>query len=200
MQTTYRYQDHSHTVRLERQADGAYRAWVGDHAYAVQAQRVRPGQFRLEVGGAAYDVYYGMSTGQGAPAADRRYFVAMVGRTGPDGRRRSVHYTFAVADTVTDTVTETGSAERQAKPTGPARGVGRLRGELEARMPGQVTQVLVREGEQVSAGQTLVVLSAMKMETRLLAPADGRVARVLVKEGETVERGQRLVELATEPG
>ncbi|HXF61603.1 MAG TPA: biotin/lipoyl-containing protein [Caldilineaceae bacterium] len=194
-QTTYLYRDHSHTVRLERQADGAYRAWVGDRAYPVQAQRVRPGQLRLEVGGATYDVYYGVSTAQGAPAADRRCFVAVVGRTSPDGRRRSVHYTFAVADTVA----ETGSAERQAQSTGPARGAGRLRGELEARMPGQVTQVLVREGEQVSAGQTLVVLSAMKMETRLLAPADGRVARVLVKEGETVERGQRLVELATDP-
>jgi propionyl-CoA carboxylase alpha chain len=69
-------------------------------------------------------------------------------------------------------------------------------GSLSAAMPGQVVSVAVREGEEVAAGQTLVILEAMKMELRVTAPQAGRVQRVLVKTGQVVERGQQLVALA----
>jgi biotin carboxyl carrier protein len=71
-------------------------------------------------------------------------------------------------------------------------------GSLEAPMPGQVTAVLASEGETVSAGQTLVILEAMKMEIRAAAPGDGVVRRVLVAEGDVVDRGQLLVEFGAE--
>ena len=45
------------------------------------------------------------------------------------------------------------------------------------------------------AGQTLLLLEAMKMEIKLTSPRAGRVARLLAKQGETVERDQVLVEL-----
>lgn len=67
-------------------------------------------------------------------------------------------------------------------------------GDLTAPMPGQVIAVEVREGDAVQAGQTLVVLEAMKMEIRVAAPEDGIVNRLLVAVGDVVERGQRLVE------
>ena len=65
--------------------------------------------------------------------------------------------------------------------------------ELIAQMPGQVTAVLVKAGDETTRGQTLLILEAMKMEIRVAAPADGHVQQVLVQLGDVVERGQHLV-------
>ncbi len=62
-------------------------------------------------------------------------------------------------------------------------------------IPGRVVKVLVRVDDRVSAGQTTVVLEAMKMENELRAPRAGRVASVHCTEGATVEAGQDLVVL-----
>lgn len=67
--------------------------------------------------------------------------------------------------------------------------------DLSAQMPGQVIALLVKEGESVSQGQALLILEAMKMETRITAPTAGTVRRVLVQAGEIVTQGQMLVEL-----
>jgi acetyl-CoA/propionyl-CoA carboxylase biotin carboxyl carrier protein len=64
-----------------------------------------------------------------------------------------------------------------------------------APMPGKVLDVLVREGQQVAAGDALVILEAMKMETVASADAAGTVTRVHVATGTMVEPGQVLVEL-----
>jgi biotin carboxyl carrier protein len=71
-------------------------------------------------------------------------------------------------------------------------------GDLTAQMPGQVTDMRVRAGESVSASQVLLVMEAMKMEIRVLAPNAGVVKRVLVQKGQVVERGQLLIEMASE--
>jgi excisionase family DNA binding protein len=65
-----------------------------------------------------------------------------------------------------------------------------------APMPGQVLELRVSEGDQVEAGQILLVLEAMKMENAVVAPAAGRIERLLVTSGTQVQRGQPLVELA----
>lgn len=69
-------------------------------------------------------------------------------------------------------------------------------GDLTAQMPGQVIAVQVAEGDSVTAGQTLVILEAMKMEIRVSAPSDGVVKKLHVQQGTVVERGQVLVEVA----
>jgi len=71
-------------------------------------------------------------------------------------------------------------------------------GGLAAPVPGTVVAVEVAEGDQVSAGQTLVVLEAMKMEHRITAPVDGLVGSVLVRPGQAVDAHQLLATVTEE--
>ena len=74
-----------------------------------------------------------------------------------------------------------------ARESGPSR--------LTAPIPGKVVAVKVAPGDEVSPGQSLIVLEAMKMENELSAEQAGRVAVVHVTDGATVESGELLVEL-----
>jgi acetyl/propionyl-CoA carboxylase alpha subunit len=66
---------------------------------------------------------------------------------------------------------------------------------LVAPMPGTVIRVAVRAGQTVAAGDPLLVLEAMKMETPLTSPYDATVKSVHVEEGDRVDRGALLVQL-----
>jgi acetyl-CoA carboxylase biotin carboxyl carrier protein len=66
---------------------------------------------------------------------------------------------------------------------------------VSAHITGTVWKIEVKVGDQVTEGQTLVILESMKMEMPLEAPAAGRVKAVLVGEGATVEEGAPLIEL-----
>jgi 3-methylcrotonyl-CoA carboxylase alpha subunit len=79
------------------------------------------------------------------------------------------------------------------------RGLVGAAGDLTAQMPGQVREVLVVAGDEVAAGQPLIILEAMKMEIRVSAPAPGIVRAVRVQVGDVVERGQRLLEMDSSP-
>jgi biotin carboxyl carrier protein len=68
--------------------------------------------------------------------------------------------------------------------------------EIAAPMPGKVLQVAVQAGDHVAAGDTLLILEAMKMETRLTAEAAATVTAVRVAAGDMVDGGQVLVVLA----
>jgi biotin carboxyl carrier protein len=63
-------------------------------------------------------------------------------------------------------------------------------------IPGRLIKMLVKVGDEVARGQTLVVLEAMKMENELAAPRAGRIAEVRCAEGAAVEAGQELVVVA----
>jgi 3-methylcrotonyl-CoA carboxylase alpha subunit len=69
-------------------------------------------------------------------------------------------------------------------------------GSVVAPMPGKVVKVLVAVGDTVSAGQALVVVEAMKMETTLIAEIDGRVTAVDAEAGSMVDAGTIVVEIA----
>lgn len=76
-----------------------------------------------------------------------------------------------------------------------AIGGAKLAGKAEvlAPMPGVVVDVPVKPGDEVRAGQPVVVVEAMKMQNELTAEADGTVERVLVKAGQSVDGGAVLV-------
>ncbi|MFN8836898.1 MAG: urea carboxylase [Betaproteobacteria bacterium] len=61
---------------------------------------------------------------------------------------------------------------------------------------GNVWKVAVKEGQQVAAGDVLVIVESMKMEIPVTAPAAGRVHRLFCREGATVSAGQDLVVIA----
>jgi biotin carboxyl carrier protein len=68
--------------------------------------------------------------------------------------------------------------------------------EVTAPMPGKVLRVLVSEGGEVAAGDGLLVLEAMKMETTIAAESPARIKKILVREGQSVDHGAVLIELA----
>ena len=67
---------------------------------------------------------------------------------------------------------------------------------IKAPMPGKVVRVLVAVGDEVAAGQGLVVLEAMKMQNEMKAPRAGRVVSVGVKEHEAVNAGSVLLTIS----
>ncbi|MGW1212192.1 5-oxoprolinase/urea amidolyase family protein [Streptomyces sp. NPDC002499] len=89
-------------------------------------------------------------------------------------------------------------AEAAAAPAAPQAEVtvppgGRL---IEAEFAASVWQLNVEPGDEVTAGQPLLALEAMKMESRVHAPVDGVVAEILARPGDQVEAGTALVVLA----
>lgn len=76
---------------------------------------------------------------------------------------------------------------RSAPPSGPAPVV--------APMPGLVVRIAVAVGDQVTAGQGVLVMEAMKMENELRAAAAGTVKAVRATPGAAVEKGTVLIEL-----
>ena len=71
-------------------------------------------------------------------------------------------------------------------------------GDVHSGMNGVVVEVMVSEEEEVEAGQTLVMLEAMKMQHQILAPCSGKVESVMVSAGDQVQPRQLLVKMTSE--
>ena len=69
-------------------------------------------------------------------------------------------------------------------------------GGMTAPMPGKILEVKVADGQTVEAGELLLVMEAMKMEHRIVAPTDGVVAKVNFSTGDQVQQGDVLVEMS----
>jgi biotin carboxyl carrier protein len=162
--------------RIETTARGGGRFSVSLDGTTREVQRRGDGDLLLlsvdgtirEAAVAREDDRPGAAAGAGA-----RYGVSVSGRT------------YAV--TLVDPLRREGAPERMIR-EGPV--------EVRAIMPGKVTALLVKEGEEVRLGQGVVVVEAMKMENELPAPKDGRVTRIQVRPGETVEAGAPLFTVA----
>ncbi len=95
---------------------------------------------------------------------------------------------------------QVGSHEYSAAVMDPRAWCGRRHGHVEAEgrqeivapMPGKVVRVLVAAGDQVQAGQGLLVVEAMKMQNEIRSPKSGKVERVLAREGQPVNAGEVL--------
>jgi 3-methylcrotonyl-CoA carboxylase alpha subunit len=153
--------------------------------YAIQLEPRSDGTFTATIGDRTYAVEsQRMQGGEYNLLIDGERIHAYAAQDGAEFR------TVALVDRETRVFELTRVREQGQRRAGSQGG-----GSLEAQMPGQVRQVLVKEGDVVESGQPLLILEAMKMEIRVSAPHAGTVTRLLVSEGDTVERGQQLAEV-----
>jgi pyruvate carboxylase len=138
--------------------------------------------------------FYGMQTGEEVsvdiePGKTLILKFLTVGEPQPDGKR-VVYFELNGQPRevlVTDKSLDSGAIKSRAKADpGNAKHVA-------APMPGAVVGVAVAVGEEVAAGQKLLTLEAMKMETTLYAERAGKVAEVLVRPGSQVEGGDLVI-------
>lgn len=64
-----------------------------------------------------------------------------------------------------------------------------------APLPGTITQLKVKVGDQIEREQVLLLMEAMKMENRVLAESAGTVKEIKIAEGDSVLQGQVLIEM-----
>lgn len=65
----------------------------------------------------------------------------------------------------------------------------------EAPLQGNIWKIVANEGDEVAAGDTVIILEAMKMENEIVAPRDGVIGTIYVTEGQTVDTGEALYSL-----
>jgi len=151
-----------HVVELERTASG-YRMIVDGQRVDGDAALVAPGTVSVLIDGQSFEV-------QVAPANDEQIKL------------------------------QCGAHEFTAELRDPRAWQGRRHGALEAEgrqqivapMPGKVVRVLVSAGDEVAAGQGLLVVEAMKMQNEIRSPKQGKVERFEVQEGQAVNTGEVL--------
>lgn len=147
------------------EADGHYRIRIGESEYTVD---------HSEIGGASSLLIDGRQTEVSAVARGRsRYLVTTRGWSGE----------VDVLDPL----------EHLAG--GPAGEGRRSSDRVTAYMPGRVVDVLVAEGDEVGAGQGVLVLEAMKMENEIQAEVAGVVRKLHVEPGQAVEAGDPLFDI-----
>jgi biotin carboxyl carrier protein len=173
MEFRYEHQDTEYIINLDPQSDGSFLATIGDEIYTVDIQRAQIGQFNLIVDGQHIHAYTAHQKSD--QTGVKSHYIALVDR-------QAEFY---------ELTTPQPSTSRR-------RGTGSDGGSLTAQMPGQVMQVMVSESDVIEIGQPLMILEAMKMETRVTAPIAGTVKKLLVNEGDTIERGQQLIEIESD--
>ena len=155
----------SHVVEVTG-GEGRYRLTVGDDVWEVDARLTAQGIYSLLIGGVSYV----------ADVVDREG-TCLVDVTGEA-------YEVLVEEQTRWIIRTRGGAA--------GGGHGQT---VTAPLPGKITHVAVRPGDRVQAGDTLVVIEAMKMENELRAAAAGTIAEVRVTPGQAVNPGDVLVVL-----
>ena len=151
--------------------DGLRRFVLDGKIVEAHCAQISPGLYSLLLDGRSYEAHLSKQPGD-APGISTPYVVVV-------GLRR---YVIELRD------------PRQWRRTGSAKDAEGPQ-EIIAPMPGKIVGVLVKEDQQVSRDQSLLVIEAMKMQNELRAPRQGRVARIYTTEGQGVEAGARLLRL-----
>jgi acetyl/propionyl-CoA carboxylase alpha subunit len=155
----------SHVVEVAG-GDGRYRLAIGDDVWDVDARLTAQGIYSLLIGGVSYV----------ADVVDREgtCLVDVGGEA----------YEVLVEEQTRWIIRTRGGAA--------GAGAGQT---VRAPLPGKITHVAVRPGDRVQAGDTLVVIEAMKMENEFKAAAAGAIAEVRVSVGQAVNPGDVMVVL-----
>ncbi len=154
-------------VNLLKQEGNMLEIEVDGKKYEVDLMHTADGTFSILEGGHSYDMEL-------VPNAPKKY----------------------TAYTLYDTYdVEVIDAEARYLQNRNANGTASAESRISSPMPGKVVKVLVNEGDEVKEGDTIIIISAMKMESEYKAPRDGVIKKVHVKNEDTVDGNQVLIEL-----
>jgi pyruvate carboxylase subunit B len=148
----------------------------------AEAAGTAPTEFNIVVHGESYHVRV---TGAGHKEQSERHFYLDI-----DGMPEEV-----VVETLDQIVLTGGAQGAVKKAIAGKRPRPSKEGDVTTSMPGNIVDVLVRDGDRVEAGQPLLITEAMKMETEIQAPIAGQVAGVFVQKGDAVNPDEVLVEI-----
>jgi pyruvate carboxylase subunit B len=98
-------------------------------------------------------------------------------------------------ETIQEVLAGVPEAPESGSNTKPKRPKPSKPGDVAPPMPGRVVKVLVAKDQRVKAGEPLLIIEAMKMESRVPAPLDGQVVAILVTEGENVKTDETVIQL-----
>lgn len=159
---------------LKQRADGTLIAETLIPVENAKAKMAVATEFKIDVHGESYDIAV---TGIGDfGAGKRKIYLSM------DGVPQEV-----IFEPLNEYVDD-GHSKGRKRATEP--------GHVTATMPGNVVDVLVKEGDAVAAGQAVMVAEAMKMETEIHANIAGTVKAVYVAKGDRVTPGEILIDIA----
>jgi biotin carboxyl carrier protein len=172
MEVIVRSGDHEERVRVRRldggaRAPGTHEIQVGERTYVIDAADLQSGTWSLRLEGQQYEVSV-RSRGEGL------YDVHTEGHSTP----------VEVLDPLAFLAQQSSGGK-----------AGRRRQRVTAYMPGRVVAVLAEAGQEVTTGQGIVVLEAMKMQNEILAEHDGVLKAIFVQPGQAVEGGDPLFEM-----
>ena len=101
-------------------------------------------------------------------------------------------YEVLISGTTTEVSVET-ARKKLLKSLAQSAGTGRKKLEIRAPMPALIVKIEVEVGDDVAAGQGLIILEAMKMENELKSHQAGKVKEIMVAKGRPVEKGELLM-------
>ncbi len=149
---------------------------------AATPARTAPTEFNVVLHGETYHIKV---TGAGHKEQAERHFYFTV-----DGVPEEV-----LVETLDQVVLEGGAQGAVKQAIAGKRPRASREGHVTTSMPGNIVDVLVKEGDTVTAGQPVLITEAMKMETEVQAPIAGKVTGVFVQKGESVNPDEALIEI-----
>ena len=153
-----------------------------------QGNHYAPSEFNITLHGETYHIKL---TGSGnAGEAERPFYVSV------DGISEEVLVeTLDEVQITPNTQTSTGEKSNQKDKDSSKRPKPSHGGCLTTAMPGTIVDIKVKIGDKVSAGDSLVVIEAMKMENEIQAPDSGTVIAIHIAKGDSVSPNETLLEI-----
>jgi biotin carboxyl carrier protein len=159
---------HQEEIKVIKRDGPILEVTIGDREYKLDVEKVEDGVYSV--------IHNGSSHNMEIIKSERKHF-------------------FAVN-------TQYQSFDIEIAPAGSLKGSGKRQGnkseKITAPIPGKVISVKAAPGDVVKEGQTVVVLSAMKMENELKATANGVISKIHTKENDVVKENSVLVEIKAE--